>query len=546
MILIYGDAKLRLEHIILNKKRNRAKIQLRLETIQLKSETMDVNPLLVLALGLVVVVMVYRYLRDTFSVLEKLNIPGPKPTWIFGNAKSFHNRNPLDVFMEWKKIYGKIYGFYEGFRAGIVINDPELAKIILSKRFDNFHLRTPYRPFQYYPSKLSVVNLDGDEWKHHRTMLNKVLNFGSNFQAVINKISNRTQVLTKTLDEKRHKTSGQFDITGTIDRYVTETILSVVANMSEDDILVHTDSLMEYQQAVKMSSAADNPICGLARLFPIVRPFLQMFDGKHRKLHEKTVDLLRSYLRRISQEKNNNDEETREHSSILSHLLSSKVSINDNDRGVTKRHLEEDEILAHVLAMFGETFETSANALLFVLYELALHPHVQDRIYNEIIEMYEHKEEEITYSKLQNLTYLDMVINEAYRLHPIAPGLSRMCVSDCNIEGIQIKKNMSVRLMTSTLYRDSDYFPRPEMFNPERFSPEAKQSRHPFTFLPFGQGPRQCPGQKLAMSEVKLAIIAVVKEFSLEVNEHTEVPLKTALRPSLCPANGVNLTLKKR
>ena len=43
-----------------------------------------------------------------------------------------------------------------------------------------------------------------------------------------------------------------------------------------------------------------------------------------------------------------------------------------------------------------------------------------------------------------------------------------MCVSDCNIEGIKIKKNMPIRLMTCTLYRDGDYFPRPEMFDPER------------------------------------------------------------------------------
>ena len=88
---------------------------------------------------------------------------------------------------------------------------------------------------------------------------------------------------------------------------------------------------------------------------------------------------------------NNNCEDSKEHSSILSQLLSSKLTMQDDDKGVTKRHLEEDEILAHVLAMFGETFETSSNTLLFVLYELALHPEVQDRLYSEITEMYEYE-----------------------------------------------------------------------------------------------------------------------------------------------------------
>ena len=88
---------------------------------------------------------------------------------------------------------------------------------------------------------------------------------------------------------------------------------------------------------------------------------------------------------------NNNDEGSKEYRSILSQLLDSKVSIHDDDRGATKRYLEEDEILAHVLAMFGETFETSSNTLLFVLYELALHQDVQDKLYSEIIEIDENK-----------------------------------------------------------------------------------------------------------------------------------------------------------
>lgn len=79
-----------------------------------------------------------------------------------------------------------------------------------------------------------------------------------------------------------------------------------------------------------------------------------------------------------------------------------------------------------------------------------------------------------------------------------------------------------------------------------RFTSENKQGRHLFAFMPFGQGPRICPGMKLAAALVKLAVIAVLRRYSLHRNENTEIPLKTALRPSLCPANGVNITLKER
>lgn len=504
---------------------------------------MEVNPLLV-AFIVLLLIIVYRYLKETYTIFERLNIPGPKPVWVFGNVKEFKDKHPLDVFQKWKKIYGKVFGFYEGFRAGIVVNDPEWTKLILSKNFENFHIRTPYQPFQYFPSNLTLVNLQGEHWRNQRYMMNKLLNFGNGLQPVVDKIVQRGKLLVSYIEMERYKLKGKVEMSEIVSRFVSSTTLSLVTSLEGEELEDAAEPIYRYQQASKHSSAADNPVGGLARLFPSLAPFLQLFDGEHRQAHEKAVSFLRCYLHKITEEKNNNSEESK--SSLVSELLSCKVPMRGTDGSFSGRKLTEDEIIAHVLALLCETLETTTAAILFLLYELALHPTLQDKVYEELKQEYKTEDDEIEYTQLQNLSYLDMFYYETLRLYPIAPGISRLCANDCIINGIQFKKGMTVRTMTCTIYQDEKYFPEPEKFDPERFSSEGKKDRHPFAFIPYGQGPRMCPGVKLSTAVVKLTVIGILRKYSLHTNENTEIPLKTALRPSLCPANGVNITFKER
>ena len=83
---------------------------------------------------------------------------------------------------------------------------------------------------------------------------------------------------------------------------------------------------------------------------------------------------------------NNNSEEIK--SSLVSQLLSCKVPMRGTDGSLSGRKLTEDEIIAHVLALLSETLETTTAAILFVLYELALHPTLQDKVYEELKQHY--------------------------------------------------------------------------------------------------------------------------------------------------------------
>lgn len=87
-------------------------------------------------------------------------------------------------------------------------------------------------------------------------------------------------------------------------------------------------------------------------------------------------------------------------------------------------------------------------------------------------------------------------ILETLRKYPPVPFISRRCLKDYIIPNtdVEIEKGIEVLIPILGLHRDPEYYPEPEKFIPERFSDEEKQIRFPFTYLPFGEGPRMCIG----------------------------------------------------
>lgn len=231
--------------------------------------------------------------------------------------------------------------------------------------------------------------------------------------------------------------------------------------------------------------------------------------------------------------------------SLLSCLQSSKVLTRNIDGSMTRRGFSADETIAHILSLLSEMYSTTTAMIQFMLYELARNPQCQDQLYTEI-SAHRAQDGKMSLQELQNLEYFDMMFSETYRHHPLAPGISRVCTESCTIRGVTFEKGMVVRVMTSPLYEDEKLFPEPDRFYPERFSKQNKADAHQYSFLPFGQGPRKCPGQKLAMIQVKIAVINILQKYTLSTCSATEIPLKEALRPSLTPANAVYLKLTER
>ena len=123
------------------------------------------------------------------------------------------------------------------------------------------------------------------------------------------------------------------------------------------------------------------------------------------------------------------------------------------------------------------------------------------------------------YDMVQKAGYMDQVICEVLRLAGPDFLLARQCEEDSTYKGIKFPKGIGVNIPTYALHRDPDLWDNPLEFNPDNFSPEAKEKRDPFAFLPFGVGPRQCIGMRLALLEIKIGLLEVMQRFKLNAHQ---------------------------
>ena len=147
--------------------------------------------------------------------------------------------------------------------------------------------------------------------------------------------------------------------------------------------------------------------------------------------------------------------------------------------------------------LFAAGFESSSTTISFGLFELAHCQDTQDKLRREILEFEKKNDGKISYENVKDMKYLNMVVNEILRKHSPADALIRAAMQEYKIPGTNITLPVGQHIFISVraMHMDPDIYPNPDVFDPERFSDEAQQTRDPMTFMPFGDGPKNCIGK---------------------------------------------------
>jgi cytochrome P450 len=222
-----------------------------------------------------------------------------------------------------------------------------------------------------------------------------------------------------------------------------------------------------------------------------------------------------------------------------------EASVNDNDElsSSTKNTLTDEEIVGLCVDFLLAGYETTSNCLAFTAYLLALNTDIQDKLCQIIEDYYQENEDATLYDASHDIQYLDWVISESLRMYPPAARTARYCSETCNINGVIIPEDMIVIVPIKSLHYSSEYWDEPDVFRPERFSPEEKEKRHPLCYMPFGWGPRNCIGMRFALMEAKMALVSMLRKYKFQVAPDTEIPLQTVLGVTYSPANGIYLNV---
>ncbi|XP_052782647.1 cytochrome P450 3A2-like [Mya arenaria] len=192
-------------------------------------------------------------------------------------------------------------------------------------------------------------------------------------------------------------------------------------------------------------------------------------------------------------------------------------------------------------------YETTSSLLQYVAYVLATNPDVQDKHLAQIDNCISEDVSELMYDVIQDMPYLDQVINETLRMYPPLAATNRTTShhKDVLLDGYWFPANTLIQYSIYMIHHDPQLYPEPDKFIPERFLPEEKAKRDPFTFIPFGL--RNCIDMRLALLEAKIALVATLRKVKFVQVPETEVPLEViTYEPFLRPARPVKVGVERR
>ncbi len=203
--------------------------------------------------------------------------------------------------------------------------------------------------------------------------------------------------------------------------------------------------------------------------------------------------------------------------------------------------MTDTQVRDEALTLFMAGHETTANALTWTWYLLSQHPDVERRLHEELRSVLGGGEP--GFDNLPQLRYTGMVFAESMRLYPPAWALSRLAMQDHEIAGYHIPAGSLCMLSPYVMHRKPEYFPDPERFDPERWTPDAKDRRPKFSYFPFGGGPRMCIGERFAWTEGVLLLATIGQRWRMRLEPAQRVAHRAQI--TLRTRYGMRMQLEK-
>ena len=408
--------------------------------------------------------------------------PQVEGSMITGHYNQF-KKDPLSLLLSSSEKLGEIFALKAFTKPIYFVNSPELIEYVTQTNHINY-IKTPATPLRMILGD-SIFTTDGEEWLKRRRLYQPALNntaIRSYVSAVLDASNEMIEQVDAALSDKKELNITRLMTNVTIN-VLGKTLFSTSLSFNkqlQDDIAI----IMEW--------------IGNRRLrHPFVVP-ANWPTSSNKKFLSALKNMDEMIYRIIEQKK----KETGSSEDLLSQFMA------NNEEGLAK--LKPKELRDEVMTIFLAGHETSANVLNWTFYMLAKHEEIQSKVFDEISLV---GEQELVYEDLHKLQYTTQVLNETMRLFPPVWHFGRVNIKDDEIGDYQIPAGSSVRISPFIIQRNERFWQNPDTFDPNRF--EASNEIHPFTFIPFGAGPRLCAGRNFAMMEMLFILAKLLRKYQL-------------------------------
>lgn len=464
------------------------------------------------------------------ALRQLADLTGPRGWPIFGNAFQLDVPRIHQILEDWGKKYGPIYKVSLMGQVAVVVSDIEIIESVLRARPKAFRRTGSVEQVFAEMGTAGVFSAEGSAWRAQRRLAMQALSNRHlrSFFPTLRRVAERL----RTRWAKSNPDAGGLDIDADLMRFTVDVTTSLVFSTDMDTLGEGDDVLQQHLSLVFPAFARR-----LLGAIPYWRYFrLPQDRALDRALAEirQVQELLVADTRARLAERGESDAEPRDF--IEAMLLA---------RDEEGKPFSDEVVYGNMMTMLLAGEDTTAHSLAWIIHHLCERPDVVARMRAEVDAALGGELTPPDFESAQNLPCLDAVANEGMRLKPVAPFLGFEANEDVVIGDVLVPKGTWVDLMTRVPALDPENFSDPLEFRPERWLAErpAGEAHVPGASMPFGSGPRICPGRTLALLEMRVVLATLVRNFDLErvgsaadVHEHfafTVAPrgLRVRLRP---------------
>jgi cytochrome P450 len=422
-------------------------------------------------------------------------------------------RNPVQVLSKYLAQFGDTFRFYlGGIKEAIVTIDPAVIQHVLKTNSENYQKSDiQVKRMGHFLGK-GLLTTHGEAWRTQRRLIQRGFD------------RKQLEVLSSIMQDSLAESMLEFDSearVGPVDIYphLMKMTFAMVARslfgakLKAQDIELVSHTICTVQEFIVRQT-----------IQPYLNPWFAVSGDlrRHEEMRARADGILMEYIKRRRQEPPGHD--------LLQILMDARYSDGEG--------MPDELVLSESMQLLVAGHETSSNALSWLLYLLSSRPDCLERVRQEFDSVL--GDAPLTFGDVQRFEFTSQVIYETLRLYPPFWMVDRMAVADDRVGDLDIPQGSTVIVFVYGAHHASRSWPSPESFDPERFSKENDKLQPPFTFLPFGAGPRGCIGGNYAMLQILMILSVLLRKYDFQLTPGQTI----APRPMviLRPEHGIRMS----
>ena len=430
----------------------------------------------------------YRRLAD---------LPGPRPLPMLGNALQLERSRIHQTMEQWSRQYGSLYRFHLPGASMLVVTDPELIAQLLRARPDTFRRPSVTAAVAEEMGGIpGVFEAEGEAWRNQRKMVMQAF--------APHAVKSYFPTLIQVAQRLRRRWEAAAAAGRSIDlgaelRLYTVDIVAGLAFGTDVNTIEKGDNAIQRDLDKILPAVARRSLAP----FPYWRYLKLPRDHALDQCVERTRLAVDALVAQARERMRAEPQRAAHPANMLEAML---AAASHEDSGVTERN-----VAGNVLTMLLAGEDTTSNSLAWLIYLLHRHPSVMQRARDEVLHIAPDLAT-LTIEQIDQLDFVEACAHEALRLKPPAAFIPLEALSDTVVGDVQIQRGTIAWCIMRGSSLDDTWFANAAQFDPQRWLEDAVNKK---ASMPFGAGPRTCPGRYLALLEIKMAIAMLLARFDI-------------------------------